>query len=49
MEQQVIEDAIAVLAVNWSTPAHVVDHLAEPHDRVQSVLHISGEALLLLG
>ena len=49
MEQQVTGDAIAALAVNQSTPMHVVNHLAEPHDRVQSTLHVSGEALLLLG
>ena len=49
MEQQVTGDAVAALAVNRSTPVHVVNHLAESHGRVQSALHISGEALLLLG
>ena len=49
MEQQIGENIFVAVGVNRSTPAHVVNHLAEPHDRVQSALHISGEALLLLG
>jgi len=49
MEQQVAGDVVAALAVNQSHPALMANHLAEPHDFVQSALHISGEALLLLG
>ena len=49
MEQQVTEDAIASLAVNQTNPTLVTNHLAKPHDFVQAVLHVSGEALLLLG
>ena len=49
MEQQVIENTFVAVNVNRSTPAHVVNHLVEPHDFVQSVLHVFGEALLLLG
>ena len=47
--QRVIENAVVVLAVNQSNPTHVANHLAEPHDLVQAILHVSGEALLLLG
>ena len=49
MEQQVIGDAVAALAVNQNNPVHVANHLAEPCDFVQAVLHVSSEALLLLG
>ena len=49
MEQQVVENIFAAVGVNRSTPTHVVNHLAEPHDSVQTVLHVSGEAPLLLG
>jgi hypothetical protein len=45
---QNIENAVAVVAMNQSKPAHVVVCLAEPRDLVQPVLHVSGEALLLL-
>ena len=38
-----------MLAVNQSNPAHVANHLAEPRNFVQAVLHVSSEALLLLG
>ena len=38
-----------MLAVNQSNLALVANHLAEPHDFVQAVLHVSGEAPLLLG
>ena len=48
MEQQVAGDVVRVV-VNQSTPAHVVNYLAGPHDHAKSVLHVSGEALFLLG
>ena len=47
--QRVTENAVAALAVNQSNPAHMANHLVEPRDFVQDVLHVSGEALLLLG
>jgi hypothetical protein len=37
-----------MVAMNQSKPAHVVVCLAEPRDLDQPILHISGEALLLL-
>jgi len=37
MEQQVVGNTFAAVSVNRSTPAHVVNHLAEPHDYVQTV------------
>ena len=49
MEQQVIGNVVVVLAVNQSTPAHVVNYLAVSLDFVQSALRLSGETLLLLG
>ena len=49
MEQQVVGNTFAAVGVNWSTPAHVVNHLAEPHDHVQTILHVYGEVPLLLG
>ena len=49
MEQQVTEDAIASLAVNQTNPMLMANHLAKPHDFIHAVLHVSGEALLLLG
>ena len=49
MEQQVTENAVAALAVNQTNPTLVANHLAKPRDFVQAVLHVSGEALLLLG
>ena len=49
MEQQVAGNTFAVVGVNWSTLAYVVNHHAEPHDHVQTVLHVSGEAPMLLG
>jgi len=48
-KQQIAGDTFIAVVVNRSTPTHVVNHLAEPHDRVQTVLHVSGEAPLLLG
>ena len=49
MEQLVAGNIFAAVGVNRSTPTHVVNHLAKPHDRVQTILHVSGEAPLLLG
>ena len=49
MEQQVTGYAVATLAVNQSGPSHVANHLAEPRVFIQSICHVSGEALLLLG
>ena len=49
MEQQVIGNAVAVLAVNQNTPAHMVNYLAMSSNFVQPALHVAGEALLLLG
>ena len=49
MEQLVIGNSFAVVGVNRSHPVLVANHLAEPRDVFQSVLHISGEVLLLLG
>ena len=49
VEQQVAGDVVAVLAVNQSHPALVANHLAEPHDFVHAVLHVSSEAPPLLG
>ena len=48
-EQLVAGNAFVAVGVNRSNPAHVANHLAEPHDFVQPIHHISGEALLLLG
>jgi hypothetical protein len=45
---QNVGNAIAVVATDQSKPAHVVICLAEPRDLDQPVLHVSGEALLLL-
>ena len=49
VEPRVTGDAIAVLAGNRSHPVFVADHLVEPRAFAQSVRHVSGEALLLLG
>ena len=49
MEQQVVGNTFAAVGVNWSTPAHVVNHLAEPYDHVQTILQVSSEAPPLLG
>ena len=49
MEQLVTRKAFAAVGVNRSHPMLVANHLAEPHDIFQSVLHVSGEVLLLLG
>ena len=38
-----------MLAMNQSNPALMANHLAMPRDFVQAILHVSGEALLLLG
>ena len=48
MEQQITEDAVAVLAVNQSNPVLVASHPTEPRDFVQAILHVSGEAPSLL-
>ena len=48
-EQQVTGDAVAALAVNQNDPAHVTNRLDAPRDFIKSALHVSGEALLLLG
>jgi hypothetical protein len=47
-EEQNVGNAVAVVAMNQSKPAHVVDYLAEPHDLDQPILHVSSEVLLLL-
>ena len=47
--QRVTKNAVAALAVNRNNTAHVVDHLAEPDNLIQTILHVSGEALLFLG
>ena len=49
VEPRVTEDAVVVLAGNQSHPIFVADHLAKPHAFTQSVCHMYGEALLLLG
>ena len=49
MQQQVIGNAFTAIGVNQSTPTHIANPLVEPHNFVQSALHISSEALLLLG
>ena len=49
MEQLVVGNSFAVVDVNRSHPVLVANHLAEPRDVFQSVLHISGEVLFLLG
>ena len=48
MEQQVTGDAIVALAMNQSNPALMANHLVEPCDIIQAVLHVSGEAPWLL-
>ena len=48
-EQQVTGDAIVVLAVNQNDLALVASHPTEPRNFIQFVLHVSGEAPLLLG
>jgi hypothetical protein len=47
-EEQNVGNAVAMVAMNQSKPAHVVVYLAKPRDLDQPVLHISGEVLLLL-
>ena len=49
MEQQVIGDAVAMLAVNQNNPTHVANRLVVPHDFIQAILQVAGEVLLLLG
>jgi hypothetical protein len=45
---QNVGNAVTVVAMNQSMPAHVVVCLTEPHDLNQPILHVFGEALLLL-
>ena len=49
MEQQVIGNAVAMLAVNQNTPTHMVNYPVVSHDFIQPTLHVAGETLLLLG
>ena len=49
MEPWVAGNVVASLAVNQSDPAYVASRLAIPNDVVHAVLHVAGEALLLLG
>ena len=47
-EEQVAGNAVATVAVNQTSPAHVANYLAKPRDLDQPVKNVSGEVLLLL-
>ena len=49
VEQQVAGDVVATLVMSQSHPALMANPLVEPNDFIPSALHVSGEALLLLG
>ena len=49
MEQQVAGNAFTTFDVNQNNLAHVDKPISKPHDFIQPIRHVSGEALLLLG